>query len=142
MIPDVRQSPPPLPAPARLLGSLRGKHPPQLHSSHVLKKPDTKGLLVAVWRADDVDPAITFLPCVKGSFIRLNDHKETLEAVYLHPTIAIEQYVPGKRSKDGTWRKLSWSTYLSVPTSRRLLLCWKGVGEDVEMLRKWEEYAI
>ncbi|KAJ7838661.1 hypothetical protein B0H14DRAFT_2584515 [Mycena olivaceomarginata] len=135
-----RKSPPPLPRPARLLGEQRGMHPPQLHPSDVARVLDKKGLLIIVWRGDGQLPLTTFLPFNKGELFRLIDHKEALEAVYLHPTIPIRRYAPNSRSKGGEWVKLSWDTFLAVPPKRRLLLRWKSVDEDVTKLRKWEEY--
>ncbi|KAJ6545754.1 hypothetical protein B0H19DRAFT_1076014 [Mycena capillaripes] len=134
-----QQSPPPLPPPARLAGELCGKHASQLHPKHAAKVHTGEGLLVAVWHRDGKNPAETFLPCKKNGRIRLIDHKEALEAVYLHPNMRLKRYTRKPRAKEGSWAKISWDTWIDAGTRQRLLLCRNSV--DDEHLRKWEEYV-
>ncbi|KAJ6530087.1 hypothetical protein B0H19DRAFT_1082496 [Mycena capillaripes] len=126
------QSPPPLPPPARLLGELVGKNASQLHPKHTAKVHTGEGLLVTVWHRDGRDPAETFLPCKKNGRIRLIDHKEALEAVYLHPNMRIQRYTRKPRAKEGLWAKISWDTWIDAEYSFRSLVPMKRSAKKTD----------
>ncbi|KAJ6559586.1 hypothetical protein B0H19DRAFT_1069328 [Mycena capillaripes] len=124
------QSPPPLPPPARLLGELVGKNASQLHPKHTAKVHTGEGLLVTVWHRDGRDLAETFLPCKKNERIRLIDHKEALEAIYLHTNMRIQRYTRKPRAKEGLWAKISWDTWIDAGLTH----CTDGDCADGEII--------
>ncbi|KAJ7131849.1 hypothetical protein C8R43DRAFT_956812 [Mycena crocata] len=130
----IRRAPSPEPEPARLLGSLVGKHTPVLPPLPAMTKKTLKKIVVAFAENGKL-PRELLTPREPGNIYRLYDHKERLQHEGLHWLMGMEWYIK-KGKKPGEWVPLDWKSYLTMRANERLIIRRVGVVQLKGTMRK------